>query len=138
MVRVKEEHLRRLAVTIFKVVGASEEEAKIVSNVLVDTSLHGVDSHGVRAIPRYVARIREGVLVPRTPIKTLVNTPTTAMWDAGLGLGFVAGYKAMKMAMEKAEKYKIGSVGLKGSGHRCFILVLISSNKEQHDWSNTL
>jgi LDH2 family malate/lactate/ureidoglycolate dehydrogenase len=104
MVRIKEVHLRELTETIFKNIGAPEDEAKIVSDVLVDTSLHGVDSHGVRQIPRYVAGINAGTLVPGTPIKILLNTQTTAMWDAGLGFGFVAGYKAMKTAVEKGKK----------------------------------
>jgi len=117
MVRVKEKPLRELCVTIFKNAGAPEDEARIVSDILVDTSIHGVDSHGVRAIPGYIGNIKKGTLVPGTPLKTLVDTPTTAMWDAGLGFGFVAGAKAMEVAIEKAKKYKMGSVGIEGPGH---------------------
>lgn len=122
MVRVKEEPLRALSKAIFLAVGASEAEANIVSTILVDTSIHGVDSHGVRAIPGYIRSIKRGPqaprsLVPGTPIQTLVNTPTTAMWDAGAGFGFVAGYQAMQTAISKAQSYKMGSVGIKGTGH---------------------
>jgi len=117
MVRLKEEPLRELSVAMFKAAGAPEDEARIVSDVLVDTSIHGVDSHGVREIPRYIEGIEEGTLVPGTPIKTLVDTETTAMWDVDLGFGFVAGFRAMLSAIEKARKYKIGSVGTKGRGH---------------------
>jgi uncharacterized oxidoreductase len=123
LVRIKEGALRKLSIAMFKAAGTSDEEAKIVSDILVDTSLHGVDSHGVRAIPGYIKKIKEGPqasgypLVPRTPIKILLDKPTTAMWDAGLGFGFVAGYKAMQKAIEKAKKYKIGSIGVTGTGH---------------------
>lgn len=123
MVRVKETPLRALSTAIFLAAGASDEEAQIVSRILVDTSIHGVDSHGVRAIPGYIKKINEGLnaerypLVPGTPIQTLVETPTTAMWDAGPGFGFVAGYKAMQTAIDKARTYKMGSVGLTGTGH---------------------
>jgi uncharacterized oxidoreductase len=117
MVRIKIGPLRELSVALFKAVDTPEDEANIVSEILVDTSMHGVDSHGVRAIPRYIKRIKKGDLVPGTPIKTLVDTYTTAMWDAGLGFGFVAGYKAMQTAMKKAMKYKMSSIGLRGTGH---------------------
>lgn len=123
MVRVKEAPLRALSHAIFRAAGASEEQAQIITRILVDTSIHGVDSHGVRAIPGYIKKIKEGPnaarypLVPGTPIKTLVESPTTAMWDAGAGFGFVAGYKAMQTAIEKARTYKMGSVGLTGTGH---------------------
>jgi len=66
MVRLSEKQLRRLSFAMFKSVGVSNEEAAIVTDVLVSTSLHGVDSHGVRAIPRYIRRIKEGKLVPGT------------------------------------------------------------------------
>lgn len=123
MVRIKEAPLRALSTAILLAAGASDEEAQIISRILVDTSIHGVDSHGVRAISGYVSKIKEGPqaprypLVPQTPIKTLIDTPTTAMWDAGPGFGFVAGYKAMQTAIDKARTYKMGSVGLTGTGH---------------------
>lgn len=117
MVRLYEKPLRELSIAMFQAVGTPKDEANLVSEVLVDTSLHGVDSHGVRAIPGYIQRIIKGTLVPGTPVKTLLDTYTTSMWDAGLGFGFVAGSRAMETAMKKAEGYKMGSVGLMGAGH---------------------
>lgn len=117
MVLLREEPLRKLCVAIFNAAQTSDDEARIVSNILVDTSLRGIDSHGVRMIPRYITGIQKGTLIPGSPIKVLVDTPTTAMWDAGQGFGFVAGSKAMQTAIEKAREYKIGSVGTRGGGH---------------------
>jgi uncharacterized oxidoreductase len=117
MVRLMEKSLREFCVSIFKAAGALDDEAKIVTDILVDTSIHGVDSHGVRAIPRYINEIEKGVIVPGTPIKSNIDTPTTAMWDVGKGFGFVAGYKAIQTAIMKASKYKMGSVGIMGPGH---------------------
>jgi len=117
MVRVAEVKLKKLCVAIFKAAGSRTKEAEIVSEILVQTSLHGVDSHGVRAIPRYIKEIKKGELNPRAKIRVLRNTQTTAMLDDGGGFGFVAGKRAMEMAIAKARKYKIGAVGLKGNGH---------------------
>ena len=117
MVRLKEKPLRELCLAMFIAAGAPEDEAKIVADILVDTSIHGVDSHGVRAIPGYINGILKSTIVPGSPIKILRDTATTAMWDAGLGFGFVAGLKAMDVAIEKAKKYKMGSVGIMGRGH---------------------
>ncbi|MCK5403335.1 Ldh family oxidoreductase, partial [Candidatus Bathyarchaeota archaeon] len=114
---MKEKPLRELCLAMFIAAGAPEDEAKIVADILVDTSIHGVDSHGVRAIPGYINGILKSTIVPGSPIKILRDTATTAMWDAGLGFGFVAGLKAMDVAIEKAKKYKMGSVGIMGRGH---------------------
>lgn len=117
MVRIREEPLRRLSIAIFKAAGTPEMEAETVSDILVATSLRGIDSHGVRAIPGYINSIKKGRLKPKTTITTLKETETTAMLDDGGGFGFVAGKRAMEMAIAKAKKYKMGSVGVKGPGH---------------------
>jgi LDH2 family malate/lactate/ureidoglycolate dehydrogenase len=117
MVRLREEQLRQLSVAIFRAAGASAREAKIVSKILVETSLFGVDSHGVRQIPIYVESIEKGELKPKATITISRETESTAMLNDGGGFGFTAGKKAMEMAIAKAKKYKIGSVGLKGPGH---------------------
>lgn len=122
MVRFSEDQLKRLGFAIFRAVGVPADEAEIVTEILVTTSLHGIDSHGVRAIPMYIETIKKGdeayyPLRPGTPIKVLVDTPTTAMWDAGAAFGFVVGKKAMETAIEKAKRYKFGSVGTTGTGH---------------------
>jgi LDH2 family malate/lactate/ureidoglycolate dehydrogenase len=109
--------LTKLSVEIFKAAGVSREEADIVTEILIDTSLHGIDSHGVRAIPGYIREIKEGKLKPGDPITVLRETPTTAMWNVRDGFGFVAAKKAMQAAIEKAKKQKIGSVGITGTGH---------------------
>lgn len=117
MVRVREELLKRLSEALFKAAGTPEAHAKTVSEIIVASSLHGVDSHGVRAIPGYISNIKKGQIKPNATISILKETETTAMLDDGGGFGFVVGKKAMEMAISKAKKYKMGSVGVKGPGH---------------------
>jgi LDH2 family malate/lactate/ureidoglycolate dehydrogenase len=117
MVRISEEPLNRLCIAILRAAGTPLREAKTVSEILVKTSLHGVDSHGVRLITRYISEIKSGQLSPKAKVKVLRNTATTAMLDDGGGFGFVAAKKAMEMAIRKAKRYKMGSVGLQGRGH---------------------
>jgi LDH2 family malate/lactate/ureidoglycolate dehydrogenase len=46
--------------TVFEAAGLSAEHAAIVADSLVQTSLRGVDSHGVMRIPLYVRRLQAG------------------------------------------------------------------------------
>jgi LDH2 family malate/lactate/ureidoglycolate dehydrogenase len=115
--RLGKEPLRRLVIAVFEAAGVSNVEAQIVSEILVDASLHGVDSHGVRNMPMYIRSIKGGRLKPGATITTLRETETTAMLDDGAGFGYVAAKKAMGMAIAKAKKHKIGSVGVQGPGH---------------------
>ncbi len=111
MTIIHAENLTKLCVRMFMAAGTPREEAEIVVDNLVRTSLRGVDSHGVRAIPRYIQNIADGKIVPDAPIVVIKDTPTTAMWDNNRGFGFVTGKKAMETAMRKADAYGIGAVG---------------------------
>lgn len=115
--RVHAEAARRMCREMLARAGAKDEEADITTDVLVDTSLRGVDSHGIRAVTRYVQELQSGKLQDSASIKVLREGPTTAMWDAGATIGFVAGKKAMDAAIEKAKQYQIGSIGYMGTGH---------------------
>ena len=48
---IQAEKLKELCIQMFMKAGTPQEEAEIVVDNLVRTSLRGVDSHGVRAIP---------------------------------------------------------------------------------------
>lgn len=97
--------------------GSPRDEASLVMEVLIDTSLRGVDSHGVRAITRYVREMREGAFRSGDNIEVLLDMPVTAMWDTTHVNGFVVGKRAMESAIQKARKYKIGAIGCRGPAH---------------------
>lgn len=102
---------------ILRAAGAPAAEAEVVMEVLMDTSMRGVDSHGVRAVTRYAREIRRGVFKPGNEIRVLRSYPVTAMWDARDVNGFVVGKRAMEAAIEKAERYKMGAIGCLGPAH---------------------
>ena len=89
--RVKADEMSTMSQEMLILAGATKEEAAIITDVLIDTSLRGIDSHGIRAVTRYVRELQSGILQSGVPITVLREGPTTAMWDAGSAIGFVAG-----------------------------------------------
>lgn len=97
--------------------GCSEEHAALATDVLIKSDLRGIDSHGVARLSGYV-RLWEKKRINATPeIKIVHETPTTATVDGDAGLGLVVAPFAMKLAIEKAEKYGSGWVAVKNSNH---------------------
>jgi LDH2 family malate/lactate/ureidoglycolate dehydrogenase len=115
--RIEPEKMSVLGLDMLEAAGIPRMESEIMMEILIDTSLRGIDSHGVRALPRYIRERREGGFRSGDEIKVLRDYPVTAMWDATNVNGFVVGTKAMEAAMERAEKYKMGSVGCLGPAH---------------------
>lgn len=103
---------------VFVKLGLPEEDARLCSDVLMQSDKWGIESHGCnRFKPIYVDRIRKGILNPVTKIDVLKETPTTAVLDANDGMGMVASKKAMDMCIEKAHKYGMGMVAVRNSSH---------------------
>ena len=102
----------------FVKLGLPEEDARLCSDVLLESDRRGIESHGCnRFKPIYVDRIKAGILNPVTKIDILKETPTTAVLDANDGMGMVASKKAMDMCIEKARTYGMGMVAVRNSSH---------------------
>ena len=98
--------------------GVPEEEAKICTDIVVESDRRGIESHGVnRFKPIYIDRIKAGIQNPVTEFEIIKETPTTAVVDGHDGMGQVIGYKSMAMAIEKAKKYGMGMVAARNSTH---------------------
>lgn len=109
--------LEGLAARIFGALGVPDGDARWVATLLVRANLRGHDSHGVIRIPQYVGSIRKGETNPRPTMRTLRDTPTTAIVDGDLGLGQVVARRATEVALEKAGRHGLGGVGVRRSNH---------------------
>ena len=98
--------------------GVPEADAKICTDVLLESDRRGIESHGVnRFKPMYLDRIRAGVQKPVTNYEIIRETPTTAVVDGHDGMGQVVGYRSMSLAIQKAKEYGMGMVVARNSCH---------------------
>jgi LDH2 family malate/lactate/ureidoglycolate dehydrogenase len=115
--RIRADALIEFTERVFESLGVPEEDAHITAEVLVSADLRGVDSHGVARLRRYVDGIRNGLMNPQPDVQTITETPTTALIDAGSGLGQPVSYRAMERAIDKALDYGTGFVSVRMSNH---------------------
>ena len=102
----------------FTAYGISLEDAKICTDVLLESDRRGIESHGCnRFKPIYLDRIDAGILNPVTNYEVVKETPTTLVVDAHDGMGMVASYKAMKTIIEKAKTYGMAMAAIRNSSH---------------------
>lgn len=99
--------------------GLSEEHAGWVVDGLVETSLRGIDTHGVRLFPTYLAELDGGRSRAR-PEMAWVGTGqgrAARLLDAGGALGLVAGRTACAEAVRLAREHGVGTVAVRNSNH---------------------
>jgi len=98
-------------------VGVPEEDALIVTDVLLDTSLEGIDTHGISRLPVYLTRIQNGRINAKASIKVERNAPSLASIDGDNGLGQLVGVRSMQVAIKMADEAGVGAVAVRHSNH---------------------
>ncbi|MBP7731287.1 MAG: Ldh family oxidoreductase [Bacteroidales bacterium] len=112
------EVLEKLMVGLLMKAGIPEEDARIVTDVLLQADKFGIDSHGVNRLkPIYLDRIKDGILNPITNMEIVREGPTTTVIDGHNGMGHVISYKAMNLTIEKARKYGMAMTAVRNSTH---------------------
>ena len=100
--------LRRLVAGIFAGVPIPEEHARLIADLLIDTELRGVVSHGVGQVERYVRSYQQGKTNAYPQVRVLKEGPATAALSGDGGLGMIVGTEAMHMAISKAREVGVG------------------------------
>ena len=93
------------------------EAAENVVQALVETSLRGVDSHGINLFPHYCRVVDSGRINRRPVIRPIRQDGATAVLDADHGFGHHASAVAVDLALELAERNGIGGVAVANSSH---------------------
>lgn len=115
--RVEINSIRERSEKLFVAAGIPESDAKIITEVLLETEMRGVFTHGFMRLERYIACLESGGVKKDGNITVEVDLPSVATVNGNDNLGIVVSYKAMQLAMEKAKKTGIGTVYVKGSHH---------------------
>jgi len=103
--------------SVLKIGGLDEHSLKAVTIGLCETSLRGVDSHGVRLLPHYLNSAISGRKNPNPTYKLEQKFPSIAHLNADNAFGHAAGMKAIDIAIEMAKVQGIGVVGVSNSSH---------------------
>jgi len=114
---IKYDALREYVAALLGRVGFASGDASEIAEALVEADARGVISHGTVHVPNLVKRIRLGLVNTHPEEKVLSDTPSAARIDADRGAGFVAGVRAMDVAIAKARKTGVGAVAVTNSTH---------------------
>jgi len=109
--------LQALVAAAFRNAGVPAANAEVVAGVLVEAEARGVESHGVRMLPNYVARLKAGGFSATAEPKVVREGPAVALIDGENGLGPLVATRAMSVAIDKARAAGIGACAAFHSNH---------------------
>ena len=127
---IQSEKAKSLILDIFNKLSVNNQVAQLCAEGLVQTSLRGIDTHGIRLVPHYVTAIESGRLNPKPDLKFKQTSSTTGILDADHTFGHYACDIAADKAIEMSKTSGAGFVVVKNSipllvnTERCFIVVI--------------
>lgn len=106
-----------VAATAFMGHGITEASAYLTSEVLVSADARDKHSHGLLRLPRFIRGIEHGHVDPDGEITIVTEHRGVATLSGGSRLGPVVASKAIAEAIDRADEYGIGAVGVHDSNH---------------------
>ncbi len=108
------EDLRGLCEQVLGGHGLSEEDAHIVTDILIEAELRGRPTHGVIRVPGIVKRI---TTQPRTAMKLERDGAAYALIDGQENLGYLVAHRCARTVISRVDRSGIGIVGSHNTGH---------------------
>jgi len=127
------QRLRQVGQRIFTAGGASTDEATLVTDVLVDANLMGLDSHGIIRIVWYMDDLLNKKIHPGVPLTVCRESTTTAVLDGGGNFGSVVAMQAVKLAVEKAKQHHLGCTTVYNCHHMARLGAFAEVVARQHN-----
>ena len=113
----KYEDIRRFIFQSLIKVDVCEKSSRTVSDGLSETSLFGIDSHGIKLFPHYFNAVKNG-RVNKNPSFTFKSKHACAgVLDGDHSFGHHSGTEAMRRAIKMAKEFGLGAVSVSNSSH---------------------
>lgn len=115
--RIPADRLRGQVVAVFTALGVPDDLASSTAEVMVQSDLSGVDSHGIAMLPAYAAALRTGEVHATARPSVVRATGVSVTVDAAHGLGHPAALLGMRSAVARARDAGVGLAVVRRSHH---------------------
>ena len=115
--RFPAETIHRQISVVLAAWGMPPDVVRTAADVMTDTDLAGIDSHGISMLMLYEEALGLEQLNPAPSPRIVRDSPVTALVDGDGGLGHVAAVFGMDLAIAKAKAAGVGIVCVRNSTH---------------------
>lgn len=110
-------HLLNLSKVMLIAAGLPKQDAVQGAEVLIQSDLSGVESHGLARLPMYLGRIAQGVVNVRPKVKLIGESSSSMVLDCDNGLGIVTVPGIMDRCLKKAKESGMVAATMRHSNH---------------------
>lgn len=115
--RAISDRIEEFATAVLIAADTDPDTAHSVATALTETSLRGVESHGIRLLLHYAKVVQTGRINPKPRLSFTRTGPGTGIVDGDHGFGHHASFFAMDRVMALAQESGIAAVSVINSSH---------------------
>jgi LDH2 family malate/lactate/ureidoglycolate dehydrogenase len=115
--RITYQDLVRFIGQVLSAAGVPDQAARIEAEITAEVDLAGVHSHGLKLLPATIQAIRKGEVNPDPRLETVVDNGASVLYQTDRGIGRYISALAMDQAVERAQRFGIGAVAVRGVAH---------------------
>lgn len=116
-IRIPYDTVRSTVKSAFCSLGLSESQAEKCAEIHTESSLEGIESHGLNRVPRFAEYVQKGWVDVKAELELTGAKGAVENYDGHLGIGVLNASFCMDRAIALAKEHGIGCVALKNTTH---------------------
>lgn len=117
MTRISSKEVQEVLYQLFIKYEFTKDKAELMANTYTESTLCGVNSHGINRVPLFIEYIEKGLIKVNAEAEKVENFGSIERWDGHLGPGIVNATKCTDRAIELAKRNGMGLVALRNTNH---------------------
>lgn len=114
---IEHQKLRDTLYKLFLKYNFTDTKAHLLANEYTESTLVGVNSHGINRVPLFVEYIKKGIVKVDAEAEKKEVFGSIERWDGKAGPGIINATKCTNRAVELAKEHGMGMVALRNTNH---------------------
>lgn len=115
--RITSKQMQDVLYKLFVKYNFTDEKAKLMAKVHTESTLVGVNSHGINRVPRFIEYVENGLVKIDAEAEKAETFGSIERWDGNLGPGTINASKCTNRAIALAKLHGMGMVALRNTNH---------------------
>lgn len=116
-IRISSTQMTDIVHKIFVKYKFDDEKAKLMADVFTESTLVGVNSHGINRLPLFIEYVEKGLVKVDAEAKKVTTFGSIERWDGNFGPGIINATICTNRAIELAKIHGMGLVALRNTNH---------------------
>jgi 3-dehydro-L-gulonate 2-dehydrogenase len=117
LLRIAPDKMQEVLYRLFSLHGFSGPKARFLARIHTESSLDGVNSHGINRVAVFIKYLEKGVVHAEAEAEMVSSMGSLERWEGHRGPGIINASKCTSRAIELAKRHGMGLVALRNTNH---------------------